>query len=195
MGEVNDIVLKDKTFPRGRLKVDVFEDITKHLDDIKAGRLASIKPDYTAFCDPNVVLDQGREQFLKLIGNLSSDHATKMAVGDGGATIADPFTPIPPSETDTGLTNKIVSQDISSIQVLTSGTPEQWLIEYVELFVAADYFGMSLPWIDSNQKVLNEAAIVTASAELACTLKTFASIPWDPATNIAARFTWDIYIN
>ena len=195
MGDVNNIVLKDKVGPQGRLKVDVFEDITKHINDIKAGKMASIKPDYTAFCEPNVVLNQGREHFLKLFSNLSSDHATKMAVGDGGATLADPFVPIPPDITDTDLANKIVSQEVSSINTMLAGTPAQYLVEYVELFVAADYFVSTLPWIDSGQKVLNEAAIVTWFAELACTRKTFPSIPWDPATNIAARFTWDIYVN
>jgi hypothetical protein len=186
---------KDNLLSRGRVRADFFHDITKQSQVLKEQGVAALTPDRQLFIDPNVITDIGREQFLKVICDLSSDHVTKMAIGDGGAPISDPFVPDPPSITDTTLVNNLASQEISDITVQNGGSPAQYFIEYIELFIAADYFTTGLPFLDTSQKVVNEAGLVTSSAELLCARKTFASIPFDPGTNIAVRFTWDIFIN
>jgi hypothetical protein len=143
----------------------------------------------------NIIVNTGRERVIELLGGLSSNAFINMGIGDDGASALDLLVPVAPVITDTDLGNRLATQAISSITSNFGGSPPQYYGEFIETFTASDYLGSpALPWLNPSDKVVNECGLFTTD-NVMLARKTFASIPFDPATAVAIQFLWDILIS
>jgi len=188
----------EQAFLRGRLRIDAFglpEDF--HIEKSHDSDLVIVKrkEGHVVIDGHNIIVNTGRERVLELVGGLSTKPFNRMGIGDDGVSALDILVPIAPTIHDTDLNHRLTTEAVSSITVGQEGTPSQWYIRYIHTFTALDYLGTpTLNWKDPAKMVINEAGIFT-SDNVMLARKTFASIPFDPTTNVAIQFTWDIFMN
>lgn len=98
----------------------------------------------------NTVLNNGRIKLLKGLTGASLK-ITKCALGDGGTSSSDAFVPEPPSPTDIGLKNPILTKNVGSW--IDTSTDDTVSLTFSTLFMSDEVDG-----------VISEAAMILSDA-------------------------------
>lgn len=154
------------------------------------------------FKQDNIVLNNGKQKVIESLETGSVDPVFRMAVGDAGASVGDPFQPLIPDVAETALYHEIYRKDIETI---TPGTHE---IEFKTDFKSVDVPATAFQ--NQNFQVVNEALLVMGDGmlgggdiyppttpdidESAFAKRCFKSIPFESVNDITITIRWTIYI-
>ena len=160
----------------------------------------------------NIILNAGKDRIVESIAEGSIYKVSRMAIGDRGTLASDSTVPkVPDPLTTTGLYNEIYRADVED-SVLNIGLPGVHEIQFVKTFSAVDIPVTSF----SNQAepVVNEVGLVmidisnpsgedrppvaapnpVSSDEIVFSLRTFKSVPFEAANEIAVTIRYTIFV-
>lgn len=159
----------------------------------------------------NIVVNSGKDTLIRALANGSFDIITRMAIGDRGALPSDGSIPKTPVGTATKLFNEVRREDIDAV-VLNIGTANAHEVKFIKTFSSA-----TIPLTAySNQAapVVNEIGLITANPaetpfprvpvtapsahpadEVLFSIRTFKSVPFEAANEIAITIRYTIFID
>jgi len=158
----------------------------------------------------NIIVNVGKDKIVAALSTGSTDIIGRMAVGDRGTLPSDSTVPKVPVATMDALYNEVYRADVEAV-VLDVGTPTVHEVLFIKTFAAADIPITSF----SNQAapVLNEVGLITADPgegifprspviapssppadERLFSIRTYRSVPFEAANDIAVTIRYTIFI-
>lgn len=211
-------VLKDELKPKGR--VEVF--VSRGLPELVRG--LEIAPKVYRSCDiifpdsslisnqtlMNIVVNIGKDKVIEALATGFVNPIVRMAVGDRGTIPSDSTVPKVPTADMTALYNEIYRDDLDAT-VLNVGTPTVHQIQFIKTFSSllvpiTSFSNQALP-------VVNEVGVITADLAISplprspvaapavpdadeklFAIRTFKSVPFEAANEIAVTIRYTIFI-
>lgn len=159
----------------------------------------------------NIILNQGKDRVIESLTTGFIRVVARMAIGDRGTIPSDSTVPKVPDSAATGLFNEVHRDDIDTIS-LDIGTPDKHEVEFIKTFSALEIPITSF----SNQAspVVNEVGLIVADLlsgnplprppvnapdtpdadEEMFSIRTFKSVPFEAANEIAVTIRYTIFI-
>jgi hypothetical protein len=158
----------------------------------------------------NIIVNPGKDAVIRSLVSGAVHPVMRMAIGDRGATPADPQTPKVPVPTMTALYNEVYRADIDAV-ILDVGTPNVHEAKFIKTFAASDIPLSSY----SNQAntVINEVGLIAADPattpfprtpvsapsvppadESLFAIRTYRSVPFTAANDITVTIRYTIFI-
>jgi len=159
----------------------------------------------------NIIVNTGKDKVIAAIEGGLMDYVARMAIGDRGTIPSDVTVPKVPTDTMTSLYNEVFRDDVDAV-VLNIGTPTVHEVKFIKTFSAT---GIPITAF-SNQAlpIVNEVALITidegtggplprasvtapatpSADERMFSIRTFKSVPFEAANDIAITIRYTIYI-
>ncbi len=158
----------------------------------------------------NIIVNTGKDKIISAIEGGQMDYVARMAIGDRGTIPADVTIPKVPTDTMTGLYNEVFRDDVDAV-VLNIGTPTVHEVKFIKTFSATGipitaFSNQALPivnevaliTIDDGLGGLPRAAVIAPATppvdERMFSIRTFKSVPFEAANDIAITIRYTIYI-
>ena len=163
------------------------------------------------FCDDsNFIVDIGKQRAIQILVGLvdawpQSRRIFRMAIGDQGCVPGQPLIPKTPDGTWPGLTalfHEVGRQDLTTI---TNPAPKQ--ASFLSSFLSSNY---SPGNFSSTPRLINEAGLITnrgvpivgvtqpptaiGADEDLFSIRTFKSVPFDPADGDTIQLLWNMFV-
>jgi len=160
----------------------------------------------------NIVLDVGKDKVIESLTTGFINTIARMGIGDRGALPSDQTIPKVPTSNLPGLYNEVHRDDVDAV-ILDIGTPTTHEVKFIKTFSAVDIPLTSF----SNQAkpIINEVSLITADLlagnplprppvsapnvpdadEEFFSLRTFKSVPFEAADEIAITIRYTIFID
>lgn len=160
----------------------------------------------------NIIVNQSKDAIVSALAQGTLDPIGRMAIGDKGTIPSDSTVPKVPLATMTALFNEVYRQDIDAT-VLNVGTETVHEVKFVTTFSAVDVPIASFS--NQAQPVVNEVALITfdetagggplprspvaapsvpPADEKVFSIRTFKSVPFEAANEIAVTIRYSIFI-
>lgn len=158
--------------------------------------------------DKNFIVDLGHERVVDILSGAISSKIFRMAIGDNGTLVGQPFVPKVPDVTwpsITGLFHEVIRKNIDTVNQPTAKS-----MSFLTSFVSSNIDTSSF---SSSPRVINEAALIISSgsetgrqqinktvpdtldpSESLFSLRTFKSQPFDPSDILTFSILWNIYV-
>jgi hypothetical protein len=158
----------------------------------------------------NIIVNEGKDSVINSLFSGGLNPIGRMVIGDRGTIPSDPTVPKVPQSTFTSLYNEVYRADCDT-HTIDVGTPDKHEIKFIKTFNAIDVPLSSF----SNQAnpVINEVGLVTydpaaapfpraavaapaapLSDEKLFSIRTFKSVPFEAANEIAVTIRYTIFI-
>lgn len=210
--------MHEKICPQGKVEVFVTKGMPRLVygERLKNGAFSSCEIDFadTELVEKwecfNIVVDQGKDKLISAVVNGAADRVGRMAIGDRGTIPSDSTVPKVPTTTMTALYNEIYRADINAT-VLDVGTPGVHSAKFITTFSAVDIPISSFS--NQAQPVINEVGLITydensgslprapvaapnahSSDEKLFSIRTFKSVPFEAANEIAVTIRYIVFI-
>lgn len=158
----------------------------------------------------NIVVNVGKDKVIQSLATGFVNPIVRMVIGDRGTIPSDPSEPKVPDATMTGLYNEVFRDDVEAT-VINVGTPTVHQIQFIKSFSSlvipiTSFSNQALP-------VVNEVGIITADLtvsplprppvaapatpdadEALFAIRTFKSVPFEAANEIAVTIRYTIFI-
>lgn len=159
----------------------------------------------------NIIVNGGKDKVIESLTTGSMNVIARMAMGDRGTIPADPTVPKVPVATMDALYNEVYRDDVDAT-ILDIGTPTTHSVKFIKTFSSlvvpiTSFSNQALP-------VVNEVALITAdlifgnplprtpvaaptapdSDEEVFSIRTFKSVPFESANEIAVTIRYTIYM-
>lgn len=158
----------------------------------------------------NIIVNTGKDKVIAAIEGGMMDYVARMAIGDRGTIPSDVTVPKVPVPTMTALYNEVFRDDVDAV-VLNIGTPTVHEVKFIKTFSATGipitaFSNQALPMVNEVALITINAddgplprASVTAPAlppadERMFSIRTFKSVPFEAANDIAITIRYTIYI-
>ena len=213
---------REQLKPRGRVEIFVTQGAPPLVLGQRCPGYASL-PVYTS-CDvdfsktpivevikiENILVNDGKDKVIESLVSGAINVIARMAMGDRGTIPLDPTVPKSPVATMSALFNEVYRADIDAV-VLNVGTPTVHEALFVKTFSAVDVPITSF----SNQAVpvINEVGLITADLislplprppvaapaappadEKLFSIRTFKSVPFESANQIAVTIRYTVFV-
>lgn len=131
--------------------------------------------------DHNLVVKVGRAALVKMLSGSLTSSITKMDIGKGGTAdlAGNAFNPIPPTDGDTALANKIVSETISSRVIDEHATNPS--VTFIALFDCAIV-----------NSLVNECGLFFTDGTTMFGRHTFDTVSLKESANFSLEISWTI---
>ena len=155
--------------------------------------------------EKNIILNNIKEKVIQSLMTGSIDKIFRMAIGDNGAIVGDPFTPKVPSATDTALEHEVYRKDVSWPPSVDTANLK---ITFIGTFNSVDV--PSTSYSNASEQRVNEAMLVCGDGvlgggdiyspnpadadESGVSRRCFKSIPFDIANDITITIRWSLFM-
>ena len=178
---------------RGEIRLEFFD---------RNGRLVNVIE------DKNFIVDLGHELVIDILTGTVSSKIFRMAIGDNGTLVGQPYVAKTPDATwpaRTGLFHELIRRNID-----TTSQPSTKTMRFLASFQSGDIDNSSF---SSSPKFVNEAALIVSSgletgqqqinktvpdsldpSENMFSIRTFKSQPFDPASTLTLSIAWTIFV-
>jgi hypothetical protein len=159
----------------------------------------------------NIVVNAGKDTVIRALASGASDVVARMAIGDRGTLPSDSTVPKTPVVTSSSLYHEIRREDVDAV-VVDVGSENKHEVKFIKTFSSVDI--PITAYSNQASPVVNEIALITVdpeaqsfprspvnapaaapSDEKMFSIRTFKSVPFDAANEIAITIRYTIFID
>lgn len=157
----------------------------------------------------NIIVNAGKDKVIEALSNGQMHLIARMAIGDNGTIPSDSTSPKTPLATRTGLYHEVYRADVESSVLDVGGDKHE--VRFVKTFSAADV--PITAFANQAMPVVNEVGLITVDPEVdpdpradvaapatppadeaLYAMRTFKSVPFEAADDVAITVRYTIYI-